>query len=192
MMKVIVAALLASTAAAFQSAAPKSASSTALKYSYENELGVITPTGFFDPFQLSKTAKPEVFAKYREAELKHGRVAMLAVVGYVVPEFYRFPGDIDWHGTAFADIPNGIDALFSAPAVGLAQIFGVVGLVDVEGLWKFKIGEPDLSPAILEKRQLQELQNGRLAMLAFAELIRHDLTTDGEPLITGLPFLYSS
>lgn len=49
----------------------------------------------------------------------------------------------------------------------------------------------------LEKRQTQELQHGRLAMLATMELLRHDsqnLVSPGfdglDNLITGLPFLY--
>lgn len=41
-------------------------------------------------------------------------------------------------------------------------------------------------------RESNEVNNGRLAMLAFWELIRHDITREaGEPLITGLPFLYN-
>jgi hypothetical protein len=41
-------------------------------------------------------------------------------------------------------------------------------------------------------RKQNEISNGRLAMLAFMELVRHDLTMDpGEPMITGLPFLYN-
>jgi len=30
---------------------------------------------------------------FREAELKHGRAAMLATLGFVVPEFIRVPGE---------------------------------------------------------------------------------------------------
>ena len=44
------------------------------------------------------------------AELKHGRVAQLAVLGYIVPEIYKFPGDIA-PGISFASIPNGIAAI---------------------------------------------------------------------------------
>ena len=51
--------------------------------------------------------------------------------------------------------------------------------------------------AELAKRQTQELQHGRLAMLATMELLRHDsqnLVSPGfdglDNLITGLPFLY--
>lgn len=35
---------------------------------------------------------PERLPWYREAEVKHGRVAMLAYVGLVAPDFFRFPG----------------------------------------------------------------------------------------------------
>jgi hypothetical protein len=61
-----------------------------------------------------------------------------------------------------------------------------------------KQGKPDLGPEILAKRQTQELQHGRLAMLAIAELLRHDAQNSVVPgfdgldnLITGLPFLYN-
>lgn len=189
-MKTAVLASLVASAAAFAPASQK-ASTTALSASpYENEIGVIQPTGFFDPLGFSLDASPEKFARYREVELKHGRISMLAVLGYVVPEFYRWPGDIDLHGTAFADIPNGLDAISGLPAVGWAQMFGIIGLVETEGLWKFAVGEPDLPEEILRKRQTQELQNGRLAMLGALELLHHDIVTDGEPLVQGLPFLY--
>jgi hypothetical protein len=32
---------------------------------------------------------------------------MLAVLGYVVPEVFRFPAAINVEGTTFAEIPNG-------------------------------------------------------------------------------------
>jgi len=64
-------------------------------------------------------------------------------------------------------------------------------------LGDFDVGKPDLSGAELAKRQTQELQHGRLAMLAVMELLRHDSQNLVQPgfdgldnLITGLPFLY--
>ena len=34
----------------------------------------------------------EAFKRRRATELKNGRVAMLATMGYIVPEYFRFPG----------------------------------------------------------------------------------------------------
>ena len=196
-MKLAITALLAGSAAAF---APSKVSkaSTALNSAYENELGVIAPTGFFDPFGLSSDIDQETFDFYRAAELKNGRAAQLAVIGYIVPEIYRFPGEIA-PGLKFADVPNGVAAIDTIPALGWAQMIFLIGAVDYYGfLGDFPSGKPDLEPEKLAERQLQELQHGRLAMLAFLELLRHDSQNfvspgfDGmDAMITGLPFLYN-
>jgi Chlorophyll A-B binding protein len=166
---------------------------------YENELGVMAPTGFFDPLGLSKDIDQETFDFYRAAELKNGRACMLFVIGYIVPEFYRFPGEIA-PGIKFADVPNGIAALNVIPALGWMQIFFLIGAVDYYGfLGNFEAGkQPDLSAEEMEKRSMSELAHCRLAMLAFLELLRHDAQNyispgfDGyDKLITGLPFLYN-
>ena len=94
---------------------------SAIKMSYESELGAIPPVGFFDPLGLSSNIDQETFDNYRTAELKHGRVAQLAVLGYIVPEVFKFPGDIA-PGVSFASIPNGIAAIEAVPALGWFQI----------------------------------------------------------------------
>lgn len=43
--------------------------------------------GFFDPFGLSKGKDEETLRWYRSAELKHGRVSMLATLGIVIQGF---------------------------------------------------------------------------------------------------------
>jgi hypothetical protein len=195
-MKLFVFASLLAAAAAFAPAQTGKAS-TAIKMSYESELGVIAPTGFFDPLGLSSNIDQETFEKYRAAELKHGRVAQLAVVGYVAAEIWRWPGDIAY-GLPFADVPNGIAAFGTIPLWGWIQMIFAVGAVESYGwLGDFDAGKPDLPPAEIEKRKLNELQHGRLAMLATMELFRHDAQSlvspgfDGlDNLITGLPFLY--
>jgi hypothetical protein len=165
--------------------------------SYENEIGVIPPTGYFDPFGLAKNIDQETFNQYRTAELKHGRVSQLAVIGYVTAEIFRWPGEIA-PGLKFADIPNGVAAIEAIPPLGWAQMFFLIGAVDYYGyLGNFEAGKIPLDAEELAKRQLQELQHGRLAMLAVLELLRHDsqnLVSPGfdglDNLITGLPFLY--
>ena len=47
---------------------------------------------------------------------------MLGVIGYVVQEVYRFPGEIA-PGLKFADVPNGVAAISAIPAFGRLQIF---------------------------------------------------------------------
>lgn len=125
-MKLAIAALLAGSAAAFAPAQVGKTSSSALKMSYENELGVVAPTGYFDPAGLAKDIDQETFDQYRTSELKHGRVAMLAVVGYVIPEIFRFPGEIA-PGVAFADIPHGIAAVNAIPSLGWFQMIFAIG-----------------------------------------------------------------
>ena len=196
-MKLAIAALLAGSAAAFAPSASKARSTALNQNTYENELGVIAPTGFFDPCRLSDGIDQETFDQYRTAELKHGRVAMLAVVGYVVAETNRFPGEIA-PGLKFADVPNGVAALDAIPSLGWAQIVFFIGAVDYWGfLGDFEIGKPLFDDETIKTRQLMELQHGRLAMLAIMELLRHDsqnLVSPGfdglDKLITGLPFLY--
>merc|ERR1719387_3480214 len=48
--------------------------------------GILEPTGFFDPAGLSEGVSPSELKRYREAELTHGRVAMLASLGFLVGE----------------------------------------------------------------------------------------------------------
>ena len=40
----------------------------------------------FDPAGFTRTAKPSDIKRWRESELTHGRVAMLAALGFVVGE----------------------------------------------------------------------------------------------------------
>merc|ERR1712057_129600 len=59
--------------------------------------GVSAPMNYFDPLGFSTTVDSGKLLFYREVELKHGRVAMLAALGFVVGEQYHplFGGDID-------------------------------------------------------------------------------------------------
>ena len=63
----------------------KAASSTAIQ-AFDNMPGALPPTGFFDPLGFAEKAPMWTLRRYREAELTHGRVAMLAVVGFLVGE----------------------------------------------------------------------------------------------------------
>jgi hypothetical protein len=197
MMKLAVLAAMAGSAAAF-APAPIGKTSTRLN-AYENEIGALPPTGFWDPAGLSDGISQEKFDEYRLAELKHGRVAQLAVLGYIAPETYRFGYDLTPDGSVNTnDLPNGIAAINALPFLGWVQILAFVGCVETYGWFTSPAGVLDLPDDILAKRQTAELQHGRLAMLAFLELIRHDSQNLAVPgfdgydnLITGLPFIYN-
>jgi len=59
--------------------------------------GIFPPLGFFDPLGVSVNKPPGKILFYREAELKHGRVCMLASLGFIVAEQFHplFGGNID-------------------------------------------------------------------------------------------------
>jgi len=205
MMKSILALALAASASAF--VAPRSAMkpATIVKADFSNELGAIPPVGFFDPAGLSKNIDQDTFDRYRFLEIKHGRICQLAVLGYLFPEFCRFPGDIA-PGVPFASVPHGIAALEAIPSLGWIQMIFFIGSVDYWGFFgDFEVGKVggeikqggilDLNEEEFAARQTQEIQHGRLGMLAFMELLRHDIGNyfdgaDPGHFIIGLPGPY--
>ena len=113
--------LLASTfgaAAAFQAPAASKATSS-LKAVYnpssfddvQSLPGILNPTGFFDPAGFSEGVSASELKRYREAELTHGRVAMLASLGFLVGESGftpLFEGKISGIGiNQFWQVPTG-------------------------------------------------------------------------------------
>ena len=107
---------------------------------------------------MAKDIDQETFDQYRTAELKHGRVAMLAIIGYVWPEFGRAHYDLIPGELSTDDVPNGIAALSAVPALGWAQMFFLIGAVDYYGFFFYPDANPDLDPEELERRKLSELQ----------------------------------
>ncbi len=169
--------------------------SNSLTMSFEDEIGVLPPVGYWDPLGLAADGDEETFARRRAVELKHGRVAMAAVTGYLVAEVARFPGAIDLQGLKFTDIPNGIDAIGAIPAFGWFQIAASIGYWEIFGWEQEEGAEPGTFGTGYFGRALEgdekvekltkELQNGRLAMLGIMELLTHDVAKPaGEGLFT--------
>merc|ERR1712118_330251 len=99
------------------------------------ELGAQAPAGFWDPLGLSDGISPEQFDRYREVEQKHGRIAMIATIGYVVPEKIGTFGDLKLsfsEDVKFEDVPNGVQALFRIPTLGLLQILLLIGILETQ------------------------------------------------------------
>lgn len=135
----------------------------------------------FDPMGFAERS-PEWLPWYREAELKHCRVAMLAVLGLVVPEFIRVPGEqfskenIPFVIEAHDKLPNAMILIFGA--ISFLEACTLPAIANLDG---FDRGPGDYSfdplgfyPAEEEKqreRQLQELKNGRLAMIGLGGMV---------------------
>lgn len=172
---------------------------------FESEVGAQAPLGFWDPLGLLKDADQDRFDRLRFVELKHGRIAMLGVVGYLVQQNYRFPGTIDLEGHQFADLPNGFGGLASVPALGLLQIFLSIGWWELKG-WKqvegstpgdFGIKYLDYIKTDEQKAQKRavELNNGRAAMMGLLALMVHE-KLDGHPFVIndllGFPYTFNN
>merc|ERR1719343_1232031 len=156
---------------------------------FENELGVQAPLGFWDPVGFSKDGDVTSFKRRRSVEIKHGRICMLATMGYITPELTgKFPGSLSpGAGLKFADVPNGLAALGKVPFTGWFQIIMYCGFVEdkarYERDWKeLTPGDMGWKPPLLatddpetKKRRLSaELANGRLAMFAIIGMFFQD------------------
>lgn len=159
------------------------------------------PLGFFDPLGLLNGADLERFNRLRYVELKHGRIAMLAVAGHVATTAgWRVPGNIDLSGTSFASIPSGIAALMKVPTAGLLQIVGFIGFLelavmkDITGgdfVGDFRndfvdFGWDVFSPEDKERKRTIELNQGRAAMMGILALMVHEELNNDPYVINAL------
>lgn len=205
-MKFAAATLLAlfGSAAAFAPVSNK-AGSSALKASAADMPGILAPVGFFDPLGFAEKADANTLKRYREAELTHGRVAMLATVGFLVGEkvegsSFLFDAQISGPAiTHLSQVPS-IFWVFLTIAIGACEQYrATVGWVEPE---KVPVDQPGLlraeyipgdigfdplglkpsDPAAFKEMQTKELQNGRLAMLAAAGFMAQELV-DGKGIL---------
>jgi hypothetical protein len=156
--------------------------------------GSTAPLGYFDPLGLSVDVSVGRLLFFREAELKHGRVCMLASLGIVVAENFHplFGGDIDVPAyIAFQQTPLQTFWPLVLLAIGTLELpaINTFNWPFPSDTWSLKEGRVpgdfDFDPLGLkpkgdnEFRELQtkELNNGRLAMIATAGMIVQELAT---------------
>jgi hypothetical protein len=136
---------------------------------YSSEILRFLFQGFSDVFDLRVL---------REAELKHGRFAMLAVLGFIVQEVYTFPffpklAPVDAHDY-FVTQGGGQQIIFW---ISFVELFGVVALFEtLQG--KRAPGDFSFDPlnlakdeATLDRYRLAEIKHSRLAMIAIGGFI---------------------
>merc|ERR1712159_645407 len=95
--------------------------------------GVTAPMGFFDPLGFSTDCSAGRLLFYREVELKHGRVAMLAALGILVGEQFHplFGGGIDSPAyRAFQETPLETFWPLVVAAIAVPEIYSVFTFED--------------------------------------------------------------
>jgi len=139
----------------------------------------------------------------REAELKHGRICMLATTGLIVQEFVGLP---NYPGYS----PNPVEAFSGAPPEAMLQILLFASWAEFKlndgnffmmtmfedparkpgdlGFDPLKFGE---NPATRERLEMAELKNGRLAMLAFSGML-HQVFVTGKPVFASLGDIFAA
>jgi len=152
-----------------------------------------TPEGkIWDPLGLG--ADSSALYRRRCVEIKHGRVCMVAFLGMTIgpndliqPTHALLSPSQDLH---FDDIPGGVAAINAVPAAGWFQIIALVGAHELTiakqdytkapGEIPTFLGFKPEDPAEFKVKQLKELKNGRLAMIAvLGELMAQTVSGQG-------------
>lgn len=150
----------------------------------------------WDPLGLSSMGSDETVAWFRHAEVKHGRVAMAAFVGWwAVAAGARLPGELAY-GVSFSSLPSkGLAAWEAVPGWGKVQLLILIGFIEfhdelffsTRGTHYLRGGIPgkNMIPGLYDplgfsaKKSEEELargrdveiKNGRLAMLGIMGLV---------------------
>lgn len=149
-----------------------------------DEVGNTAPLNYFDPLGFSQDE--ESFRRYRTAEIKHGRVAMMASIGALAQTAIRFPGFENYKGT-FKALEQMLEP--NDPNQGALAAFVVsCGFLELV-LWQ---ENPNKAPGdfgdpaglsnnpdwgYTENFRNRELNNGRFAMFVVAGIYAAEVTT---------------
>jgi Chlorophyll A-B binding protein len=122
---------------------------------------------------------------YREIELMHGRIAQMAVLGFIIPGLIRVPGLEDVTS-------NPVAAISETPYAGVWQVIAFMGFVDLFRINRIRTLGKDYTPGDFGwgqgegrynpfgfnftperyfEKQVQETKHGRLAMIALIGLV---------------------
>jgi hypothetical protein len=184
MMKSAILASLVASAAAFAPAQTGRASVAAK--AFDGEVGAQAPLGYFDPLGLcTEEGDREKFEHLREVEIRHGRVSMLAVTGWLTTAAgIRLPG-MEEVGFGFKaldvsalpmDVRGTVPFTLGTVAVLSYAMRDVTGNSDFAGDYRNNIdfGWDSQSDAWKDKKRSVELNNGRAAQMGILGIMVHE------------------
>ncbi|KAG7362226.1 fucoxanthin chlorophyll a/c protein [Nitzschia inconspicua] len=160
----------------------------------ENLKGYIGDDIGFDPLRISDYFPMDYL---RESEIKHGRICMLAIVGYITTDL----GIILHPYGAGLTSATAHDALVEKGVMGNALVwiggFEIVSWLAVSEMLQGSGREPGYfgfgtkfmegkSAEDIKKLKYQEIMNGRLAMMAFGGAVTQSVLYD-----VGFPYIGS-
>mmetsp|Transcript_36196 Transcript_36196/g.73915 ORF Transcript_36196/g.73915 Transcript_36196/m.73915 type:complete len:202 (-) Transcript_36196:235-840(-) len=179
--KTVCLAAMAASAAAFAPAHGPSVQSVALRADMSESIpflprpekldGSMAGDMGFDPMGLSEIQQDLTYARW--AELKHGRICMLALTGMVIQE-----AGIHLAGDQFTAL-NPFEAPAKVGFVGNMQVFLTIGIIELANFNRHYDGsEPgdlgwtgglldNMDEEQIKYRKEQEIVHCRLAMIAF-------------------------
>jgi hypothetical protein len=195
---------LVGAAAAF-APAPIKRVSTGISLGLDDIGGSSLPLPNFDPLNLATCGSDETLLWFRAAELKHGRVAMIATTGYLVNAAgIHFPGmlssDISFESLSTMTPP---EAWAAVPTAGKAQILATIFIAELnsegyQGTHYMKGGEfptmvfpaidfSGVSEATMSRKRTSELNNGRLAQIAILSFLSAHYIPGSVPALANNP-----
>jgi hypothetical protein len=182
---IILLATLLVSAAAFAPAS-STVKTTSLQMSdFSKAIGAQMPLGFFDPMGIMKDADQDKFDLYRKIETKHGRIAMMAVLGHIVTsKGDRMPG--------MEDCKVGLGGLTSIPGTVYLQMALTIGLLEMgytsrqEEIEEIHLKKSGWDAKTIERKKAVELNNGRAAQMGILGLMTHELINGQPYVINGL------
>jgi hypothetical protein len=149
--------------------------------------GAVAPLGFFDPIGFSKDLDLNATKRYREAEVMHGRVAMMATLGYLIGEstptitygmnvhhtiannqIPEVPGTVLFPFFLAINIAEALRASIGWVEPGMGSLFSLRESYYPGDIKFDPLGLKPTDAAEFATMQTKELNNGRLAMIAAA------------------------